>query len=431
MGILSKKIIIASAVVLGICLCGQAQETSENMTIEQKAIEAVNKIKDRERFQISAWGGGYGTQHLDGYYQSLQDAGFTTITGAYEYELNRAAKHGLNVQIHIPELSPNLTKPINEEDIRAKFKAVYERIGKHPAVNGYSLRDEPNVNYFENLNKIKNIIRELDAEHECYINLYPNYANEQQMGVPTYEEYAEEFAKQLSPDWIGYDHYAIYNDNAAMVPDRYWNNMNIIRNVAQKYGLNFRFILLSVGHFNYRVPTKADLNFQAFSAIAYGAKCIEYFTYATPCIGNYHDAPLDYFGEKTQTWYNAAYVNKKIQVYAPILNRLISTKVYHFSATGKVLEGMEAPEDSLLTVNPARETLVGEFKHADTGEQYIMIVNKNLHDPCPLTIKLREPDKWIVQRVSPAAKGALYDFVGEQLWIGNGEEHLLKLVPRN
>jgi len=394
---------------------------------KKSAVKPVNF--DPDSFQISAWGGGFSAPRTDDYYQSLQDAGFTMIAGAPEDELDAAAKHGLKVLIHSKELAVDWND-FDEKKVRKDFKALYKRVGSHPALAGYFLRDEPKASFFGGIGKIRSLMRELDTEHEGYINLYPQYASAEQLGRPTYQQYLDDYVSETKPDWIGYDYYALHIGDPNLVPDGYWENMTAFRKAAQKHGILFRFILLSVAHFRYRIVSESDICFQAFSALAYGAKGIEYFTYVSPDIGNYRSAPLDWFGEKTQTWYAAANVNRRIQVLAPILNRLESKKVYHFSKTDRVPKGQGAPKTALLAENPGKEILAGEFRHTETGDSYILLVNKDLYEPDCLQIVLHEPEKWDMFRVSPVKRDTFQRFAGEHVWLAPGGFILLKLVPK-
>ena len=384
---------------------------------------------DPDSFQISAWGGGFSVPRNDDYYKGLRDAGFTMIAGAPDAELDAAAKYGLKVLVHAKELAVDWNN-FDKKKVRKDFKALYKRIGSHPALAGYFLRDEPKAAFFEGIGKIRSLIRELDTEHEGYINLFPQYASAEHLGRPTYQQYLADYIKMTQPDWIGYDYYALHIGDPNLVPDGYWENMAAFRNAAKKHGIRFRFILLSVAHFRYRIVSESDLSFQAFSALAYGAKGIEYFTYASPDLGNFRAAPVDWFGEKTPTWYAAAVVNRRIQVLAPILNRLESTKVYHYSKIDRVPKGQGAPKTSLLADNPGGEILVGEFKHTETGEKYVMLVNKDLYEPTRFQVILREPEKWDVLRISPIRRDTLQPLVGEQPWLSPGGAVLLKLVPK-
>lgn len=379
-----------------------------------------------ERFQISAWGGSYSAPRTEEYYQSLEDACYSQITGAEESELDVAERHHLKLMIR-PGFNIDWSDP-DLDDIRTKFLALYERVGKHPALAGYYLCDEPHLARFEAIGKVRSMIREIDPDHEAYVNLLPFLAEEYYMGTDDYDLYLKSYMEKTAPDWIGSDYYALRTDNACVVENTFWDNLAAHREYAQKYGIFFRFILLSTAHRRYRVVSEDDVTFQAFAALAYGAKALEYYTYVTLDFQSYRGGPLDQFGNKTPTWQIVALVNRKIQTIAHLLNRFESTKVYHFSQNCNIPSGQGCPADSIIKAVSGKEILVGEFRDPLNDDQYVMIVNKHLHDPELLEFALREPEKWALSRVATVHPDVLQP-LDKLVWLAPGGYQLLKVVP--
>ncbi len=114
-------------------------------------------------------------------------------------------------------------------------------------------------------------------------------------------------------------------------------------------------------------------------------------------------------------------VNLQVLKLAPVLNKLTSTKVYHF---GKTSGGGGVPPDSLLTSAGSAEFMAGEFVHED-GSRYVMIVNKSVTHSAPVGLAFRKAAEK-VQMVSPYS-GELTPFEGEQVWLAPGGGRLLKL----
>src|SRR5680860_1196924 len=76
------------------------------------------------------------------------------------------------------------------------LKAIVSRTGlsptelpQSPAVWGYSIRDEPNAKDFPGLKDTVAALRQARPGRLSYINLFPNYANEAQLGTETYDEH--------------------------------------------------------------------------------------------------------------------------------------------------------------------------------------------------------------------------------------------------
>ena len=282
------------------------------------------------------------------------------------------------------------------------------------------LRDEPNSSFFPELAKVAAHIHELDPGKWAYINLFPNYANAGQLGTSSYEEYVEKFIAICKPTVLSYDNYSLMDDGS--LRDGYWANLDSMRNASVKHKLPFWNIILSVAHFNYREPTAADLRFQVYTTLAYGGKGIAYFCYFAPQVGNYRGAPIDQFGNKTQSWQWMQNVNLQVARLAPTLLQLTSDEVYHF---GDVPSGGHAPsEKSLVKGSGDADFMCGDFTHTD-GSRYILMVNKNVTKSRVCAPQFRTSPK-ALQKVSPFT-GALVAFEGEQVWSAPGAGVLLKV----
>lgn len=386
---------------------------------------AINFTTDR--FQITAWGGSYSAPRTEDYYQSLEDACFSHIVRAEESELDAAERHHLKLVIRLG-FDIDWNKP-DMDDIRAKFQALFERVGKHPALAGYFLCDEPHISRFDSIGKVRRMIREIDPDHEAYVNLLPCAAEEYYLGTKDYDFYLESYWEKTSPDWIGSDYYALRVNGPDVVENAFWDNLAAHRRLAEEHEIYFRFILLATAHRNYRAVSEDDVTFQAFAALAYGAKALEYYTYVTLDLQSYRCGPLDQFGGKTPTWQIVALVNRKIQTLARLLNRFESTKVYHFSQNNNIPTGQGCPADSIIEAISGQEILVGEFRDPLNGDQYVLIVNKDLHHTELLEIALREPDKRAIRRVAAVNPDVLQS-VGRFCWIAPGGYQLMKLVPK-
>ena len=81
----------------------------------------------------------------------------------------------------------------------------------HPALYAYFITDEPNAAQFPALGRLVAYLRERDPAHLAYINLFPTYATNEQLGntgdtVTAYREHLRQYrgggqtvADQLRP----------------------------------------------------------------------------------------------------------------------------------------------------------------------------------------------------------------------------------------
>lgn len=308
---------------------------------------------------------------------------------------------------------------IDDAEMNKRIKTLVDRIGRHPAVFGYYLRDEPSAKLFGVLAKWSDALRGAAPHARPYINLFPNYANDAQMGVPSYGEYVESFIRVCKPPFVSYDHYALMDDGS--LRGGYFQNLEIIRRLTLKHNLPFWNIVLSNGHFRYAEPTEAGLRFQAYTTLAYGARGISYFTYFTPDGGNYRLGPIDQFGDKTATWSMLRRVNLQLHRLMPTYLTLKSVSVFHHPDVPAEC----APARMAKHVDQVSggSFVVGEFE-APNGMPYAMIVNKSLRESAALGVKFKTPGR-IVQ--VNTYTGRTHDYSGENVWLAPGQGVLVGL----
>jgi hypothetical protein len=352
--------------------------------------------------------------------QKMRECGLTVAGFASPKELDLCEAAGLKVIVSDPRVSNYDWRNVDESVARKNVKSLVDEIGKHPAIYGYYLRDEPGAELFDGLAKVSALIKELAPGKWPYINLFPNYANAQQLGSASYDEHLQKFLAVCKPTQLSYDHYALMDDGS--LRNGYWQNLESMRAAAQRADIPFWNIILTVAHFNYREPTAADLRFQVYSTLACGGRGLAYFTYFAPQVGNYRGAPIDQFGNATPTWSHLQNVNLQVAKLAPTLLKLRSDDAYHFGSTPP---GCHGPgEKSLLQSINDNDFMCGDFTHTD-GSRYALIVNKNFVKSHYCAPQFGTAPKHL-QMISPYT-GQAIDFSGEQQWLAAGQGVLLKL----
>jgi hypothetical protein len=351
--------------------------------------------------------------------KKMRDCGLTVAGFVTPATLDACQAAGLKAIVTDRRCSSYDWTTVDEDIARSNITSLVKEVGKHPAVYGYYLRDEPPASYFPGLAKVANAIHDLAPGKWAYINLFPNYANAAQLAAPDYATYLKQFVATCKPTTLSYDHYALMDDGS--LRGGYWQNLEQMRAVAVENKLPFWNIVLSVGHFNYREPTAADLRFEVYSTLAYGGRGIAYFCYFAPPVGNYRGAPIDQFGNETQSWQWMQNVNLQVAKLAPTLLQLTSDDVYHF---GEVPPDCHAPDEKSLVKDAAKDFMCGDFTHSD-GSRYVLLVNKNLKKSRICSPQFRKAPK-SVQKVSPYT-GQFVPFDGEQVWVAPGQGTLLKV----
>lgn len=272
-------------------------------------------------------------------------------------------------------------------DLAAAVDAAVADYSKHPALWGYYVTDEPSADAFNRCAMVHRLLQSKDPDHVAFTNLFPSYANTQQLAASTYEAYVDQSLRVIGQKFLSYDHYALMADGG--VRSDYFSNMAIIRRQSIKHKVPFNYILLSVPHGPYKDVTEADLRWQVNTALAYGAKGIMYFTYTTPNdpSWDFRNAIIDANGKPTAKYEIATRINGELKKLGPTLMSLHTVAVYH---TGAIPDGCKPlPEDGLIKNIKGGEFVVGQF-YSDDGARYAMFVNKSLTKPASATIEFSQ-----------------------------------------
>lgn len=372
-----------------------------------------------EEFAILPWGWTPGDLKA---LEEIRDCGFNLAGFVAPEHLDLVSLAGLKCIVSDPSTHVgDAEAALSEEEIAKRVQALSQRVGKHKAVFGYYLRDEPGAGAYAGLGKWAAAYRKAAPEALAYINLFPNYASPAQMGVPTYEEYLEKFVQTVKPSFISYDHYALMDDGS--LRPSYFPNLEAVRSAALRHNLPFWNIVLGNAHFHYAEPTEAGLRFQLYTTLAYGGRGISYFTYFTPATGNYRLAPIDQFGNKTPTWEMLRRVNLQIHRLAPTYLKLKSVNVFHHPEAPAGCGGIQTSK-FLSDVNGG-SLLVGEFEGPE-GRPHVIVVNKDLRRSASFGVRPKSAGK--IMHVN-AYTGVIEPWAGENNWLAAGQGMLLVLGP--
>ena len=311
-------------------------------------------------------------------YLELRDAGIThnlsffpdaeTMMAAFD----TAALAGIKMVAYCPELKTN-----TEETVK-RFK-------DHPALAAYMLRDEPNRKDFPELGEWARKIRSVDNDHFCYLNLFPNYASEEQLGTKTYKEHVDLFVEEVPIQVLSFDHYPVVGDSLRA---NWYENLEIFSEAARNAGKPFWAFALSVAHGPYPIPTMAQLRLQVFSDLAYGAQGIQYFTYWTPydTVWKFNNAPVSLEGKRTDSYDRVKQMSAEIKSLSYIF---LGSRVNTVAHTGNSIPiGTKA----LIELPPHVKYLKTEGTGAvvsvmENGENnYLVIVNRDFLQTMKLTI---------------------------------------------
>jgi len=314
--------------------------------------------------------------------------------------------------ILMPGINPTVetTQEKADETIKTLLESITDPEDRK-AVYAIYLRDEPSASLFPKLNVWSEAVKKQGVLP--YINLFPDYASPSQLGTKDYEEHLDQYVEICKPPYISYDNYSLF-ENGRFDEDRFFGNMELIRNKSIQAGIPFWNVVLSNAHFVYAEPSEATLAIQVYSTLAYGGKGIGYFTYYTPHLGNFRLSPIDRFGYRTKTWEMMRHINLQIHALVPVYGKLKTVNVFHIGNIPRNGRGIDSAK--LVESVSGSSLLVGEFTDTD-GKPYAMIVNKNMQSSVALDVQFKKKGK--VMFISQFNQNK-YSFDGEQKWLAPG-----------
>ncbi|HOA72207.1 MAG TPA: hypothetical protein PL151_06495 [Phycisphaerae bacterium] len=335
---------------------------------------------EQKEFVISFWVDPPADEQMDVHYRRIAEANFTVVLGGFgattpeqmKRQLELCEKYGLKV------ILPGRQGPADQ-------------LPDGPACIGYILKDEPTAAEFPELAARVKEFRAARPGKLALINLFPSYAPLSALGTPSYDEHVRLFVEQTNTDVLCFDYYPM------MTPDAdgrqgYCENLEVVRRHSLQAGIPFWNFFNTMPFGPHSDPTEAQLCWQIYTSLAYGAKGVLYFCYWTP---RGHEFPkggaiITPEGRPTRHYEQAKRINARLQQLGPTLMKLTSTQVVR----------IKPKEDSraLLKGTPLRslsdgDYLVGIFDHAD-GRQGVLLNNYHFAYTAWPTVKFAaDPDK--------------------------------------
>jgi hypothetical protein len=310
--------------------------------------------------------------------KQMADGGFNVVWCG-EKDLDLLQKHGLRGMLHDGLLAP---ASVESPEQRQKLDALIDRVRAHPAFYSYYIIDEPAAGAFAGLGKLVAHLKDRDPAHMAYINLFPTYATNDQLGTKgevaaAYREYLKQFLDVVKPALVSYDHYQFYK---AGDTHQYFLNLDLVRKASQVAGVPFLNIIQAAAwEPSVRVPTADETRYLVYTTAAYGAQGVSYYVYTA---AGHEGGIAAADGTPTPIYATLKTLNPEFVAVAKELQPLRSLAVYH--TTMKEAGCVPLPADAAFHPDPAgpkanaEGLLLGYFGTSENGADkptHVVVVN--------------------------------------------------------
>ena len=367
-------------------------------------------------------------------YRILKESGINCIYALYEQfpdyekEAFRALDYCLKYGIRYLVRDKNCQ--LGKLDLDTEYFQTYIR---HPACAGVLYADEPGMENFKEIRVAWQEFRKRTEDKMFYLNLLPVYAQNAQFerGAAawtsggergTKEEYAryiESYLSDVEPEYISYDYYPMEGDYPNIKDDHFWQ-LSYIRKKTQERKIPFYCFIqcCTWERRTVRNPLENEILWQVSSAILYGCKGIQYFTFLNP----YEEAleGAQFFGNLMD---NEGNPTEKLNAVKRINAHLtaIGTDVVEAEQMGVMGEGERCgvPREDILKYFPplvyvAPPCLAGCFRAGEDRLYYVM--NPDLTKRARAELRF---ERQVIMRVVQ----------GDRIFYRNGENFEAELSP--
>ncbi len=228
-----------------------------------------------------------------------------------------------------------------------------------------------------------------DPKHFVYLNLFPNFATDEQLGTKDYGEYVDAYVKEVPVQFLSFDYYPVFKDHLA---ESWYANLETIAMKSRQANKPFWAFVLTTNFDEGHVTPQdqAAMRLQAYSDLAYGAQGIQYFTYwsATsidaPSGEDQRGAPISATGKRSVVYERVRALSKELQAWAPAFMGAKVVSVRHMGR-GAIPRGTvrltSLPEQVKVLETHGAPAIVSVLENA--GVRYLLLVNKDHLNPMP------------------------------------------------
>ena len=257
------------------------------------------------------------------------------------------------------------------------YKEGAARFQDHPAVWGVSIGDEPSALDLPYCGRIADYVKQLCPQQFPFLNLFPCYGTVawnspetaiQQLGCGSYREYIDTYCRYVDTDYICYDFY-LYSQKERNV-EQALENLQIVSDACRKTERDLWIVLQVNSNQEDRWISENQLRFQAYSAMAYGAKVILWACYTA---GWWKNQVLDGNGEKTKQYEKLKKINGELKQISQVYDKYTCAATYVIDGDERREKELTASDFKAVRAEHGERLIAGHMVSKDDGSSALML----------------------------------------------------------
>lgn len=376
-------------------------------TEAQATLHIVGDLRDNIIISVPVWRGKWVNDEQLGY---MKDAGVDMVVAVSGIETadytvsNNMLKTALNtwsggngIRVLVHSTNDMLGNILDDTD--RDLERLVSRFDGHPAMAGYHLIDEPyDCSPYAAIQRKLGV---LDPDAITDVNFLPGGVYPSML---EYELRMDDYCKLLGEEsvtYLSFDNYPFGPVAGSVDEAALFGNLEACRRAGLRNRVPTAFYVQAVGGFgnSYRRPDEGQLTYHMASALAYGFKWVKYWSWFVPDYGtdpenttynDYTDAIIGKDGKPTDLYPVATDLHLRAHTIGPILVDCEAVEVYHSGkrSTSAVYE--KVPASFFAQPKGNEYAIISLLHNAETGEQYLMLVNKNMKSESTLEFILKD-----------------------------------------
>lgn len=344
------------------------------LALFQQVAHARRDRFEQQDFVIALWGDPPVDDAVNSRYVTIEEAGFNIVLGGVGAD------------------SPDKARLQRDAAAATKLKVIFSTYGlpvkklcNCDATYGFLAKDHPGWADFK---KIKARIGEIRLGRPGklpLINLYAPSTAPAELGAASYADYVGAYVDVIDPEVFCYDYFVRF-DPARDSRAEFVENLSAMRRIGIDHARPFWNFIRAMAYDTDAAPSEAQLRWQAWTSMAYGARGLIYFAYWPPpddahAVG---DGILNAQGEPTPQYGVVKNLNAGLRSFGAVLMEMDSAAV----KSGAQLQG-SGSGDSIVRIadTDAGDFTAGEFANPH-GARASLLINNTLDAEKTLTLAI-------------------------------------------